>query len=734
MSEVIQHLRGAVLPWEGAGLTDGQLLACYLDHGEQAALAALVRRHGPMVWGVCRRVLRNRHDAEDAFQATFLVLVRRAASILSRDRVANWLHGVADRTARKARVTAAKRDRRERSVTELPEPEVVPQDDSRELHLLLDQEVRRLPEKYRTTILLCDLGGRTRQEAARQLGCPEGTVAGRLARARAMLAKRLNRHGLAFSAVALATAPPSLLASTVEAAGGAATSVPIPAKVVALAGAVMKSMFVARMMGVMAVVTVVGLVFGGIGAGIGVFGGYWAIGQSGPPGNAPTVLAAAPVAPEAGTVALTGIVRAEKGKPLAGALVRIWTAGPRKGAGELCPSCYPDCKKKAVTDARGAFTLKDLDPHLVYNLVIVAKGHVAASTSKTDPASGPVTVTLKPHDLDRRDPALIVNGRVLDEKGRPVADATVAPNGLAPIGVTRTSGGRRFGKITEADPLAVTDEDGRFRIGLTKEIGSLFVTVRAPFLAPRQSGPLAPGKKSNEVKLVSGVTVGGKVVKDGKALAGVTLRLRQNMVQDANRKRDRTMVELAFEIDTDAQGNFRFDHVPPDEDYVLLGVMDSFRAHGVLRTRKVVAKGNRATCELGDLPVEKGHTLSGKIILEDGKAVPAGTRVIYYRREEAGYDYQVTTAGSDGGFTFTGVPDELCQLEATVKGYRTSTLNYCCDRYYGYGLWGRVDQDITDLRYLLEPGVFATKNHGDKDIDALYQRRLGRLQGAPAAP
>jgi DNA-directed RNA polymerase specialized sigma24 family protein len=122
MSEVIRHFRSAALLRDGARVTDGQLLEGFLSRRDEAALAALVRRHAPMVWGVCRRVLRNHHDAEDAFQATFLVLVRKAASIASRELLANWLYGVAYQTARKARAIASRRGARERQVHEMPEP------------------------------------------------------------------------------------------------------------------------------------------------------------------------------------------------------------------------------------------------------------------------------------------------------------------------------------------------------------------------------------------------------------------------------------------------------------------------------------------------------------------------------------------------------------------------------------------------------------------------------------
>src|SRR5579864_7186577 len=127
MNHVLDQLRRAALAGGVAGLTDGQLLDRFVKRRDEAALAALVQRHGPMVWGVCRRVLSNFHDAEDAFQATFLVLVRKAASIASPERIANWLFGVAHHTAMKARATAARRNSRERQVTEMPEPAVVEQ-------------------------------------------------------------------------------------------------------------------------------------------------------------------------------------------------------------------------------------------------------------------------------------------------------------------------------------------------------------------------------------------------------------------------------------------------------------------------------------------------------------------------------------------------------------------------------------------------------------------------------
>jgi RNA polymerase sigma factor (sigma-70 family) len=273
-SKVIQHLRRAVLSRDGAELTDGQLLEGYISRRDEAALAALVRRHGPMVWGVCRRVLRNYHDAEDAFQATFLVFVRKAVSIASPELLANWIYGVAHQTALKARATTAKRRARERQVKEMPEPAVTEQDLWDDLQPLLDQELSRLPDKYRVAIILCDLEGKTRKEAARQLGVPEGTLAARLARGRGMLARRLARHGLAVSAGSLAavlaqhtasaSAPASVVGPTIQAAslfaaGQAAVAGGASVQAVALMEGVLKTMLRTKLKLAATVVLGVGL-------------------------------------------------------------------------------------------------------------------------------------------------------------------------------------------------------------------------------------------------------------------------------------------------------------------------------------------------------------------------------------------------------------------------------------------------------------------------------------------
>jgi RNA polymerase sigma factor (sigma-70 family) len=239
------------------GLTDGQLLARFIDGHDEAAFAALVRRHGPMVLGVSRRLLGNAHDAEDAFQATFLVLARKAASVVKREAVASFLYGVAYRTALRAKARAVKRRAVERQVEVMPQPEVPPAE-AQDWRPLLDRELSALPEKYRAPIVLCDLEGKTRREAARQLGLVDGTLVSRLATARRMLARRLVRCGLTLSGGALAVAlaegasaavPAALAVTTVKAAAlvaaGKTAGVATPAAV--LMNEVLRAMLMTKL-------------------------------------------------------------------------------------------------------------------------------------------------------------------------------------------------------------------------------------------------------------------------------------------------------------------------------------------------------------------------------------------------------------------------------------------------------------------------------------------------------
>ncbi len=229
-------------------LADAELLERFTSQGEEAAFAALVRRYGPLVLGVCRRILQHEQDAEDVFQAVFCVLARKAGTIRNRGAVGAWLHGVAYRIAQKARTG------RRKLVTPTHLPDVSAPEDSpawvwQELRPILDEEINRCPEKYRQAFVLCYLEGLSKEEAAARLGCPLGTLLSRLARARERLRARLLRRGLVLSAAGVAaalasqaladTVPPQLSSAAMQAAaasrGGPAEPGTLSPSVLALA-------------------------------------------------------------------------------------------------------------------------------------------------------------------------------------------------------------------------------------------------------------------------------------------------------------------------------------------------------------------------------------------------------------------------------------------------------------------------------------------------------------------
>ncbi|MBY0522249.1 MAG: sigma-70 family RNA polymerase sigma factor [Gemmataceae bacterium] len=210
---VLRHIR-RLIGTEGAPAdgTDAQLLERFVATRDEAAFETLVQRYGALVLGVCRRVLRDEHATEDAFQATFVVLARKAASIRKQESIGSWLYGVAYRVAVRAKSSAQKRRTHETAVDDMTQ--TLPADDEtdpvdrtswNEVRTVLDEELNQLPAKDRAPLVLCYLKGRTNDEAARELHCPVGSMSWRLSQAREKLRVRLARRGVALSAAALAT-------------------------------------------------------------------------------------------------------------------------------------------------------------------------------------------------------------------------------------------------------------------------------------------------------------------------------------------------------------------------------------------------------------------------------------------------------------------------------------------------------------------------------------------------
>lgn len=272
LNSLLRQLRRVVLPRASDGLTDAQLLERFLQSRDEAAFELLVWRHGAMVLNVCRRVLSREHDAEDAFQAAFLTLARKADTIGKRTAVGSWLYKVAYRIALRARA--------------VPPPQALPQEPLRdaaaaeplarllngEMRSVLDEEVERLPEMYRAAFVLCHLEGQTLEAAALTLGCPQGTVGTRVARAREMLRRRLRRRGFALSALlvsgnVVAALPAALVDSTNKAAllgtaNQAAAAGVISARVAALTKGALQTMSLTKLILAMSIVLVVSLLGG----------------------------------------------------------------------------------------------------------------------------------------------------------------------------------------------------------------------------------------------------------------------------------------------------------------------------------------------------------------------------------------------------------------------------------------------------------------------------------------
>ncbi len=255
---------------EVASLADQELLARFLDQHDENAFQALLHRHGPMVLDVCRSLVPSSADAEDAFQATFLVLFLRARQIRSAGRLSSWLHGVAYRTALKARAACARRHQQE-SRAARPESTACEDLTWREVRELLHEEIARLPEKYRTVLLLCYLEGKTHGEASTQLGLAKGTLKGRLERARQMLRRRLVQRGLGLATTTLAAAwpeaaragglPPALTSRTMQLVTGAIASSsalpPVSSTVTILAREVIQAMLLGKIKQTAALVALV---------------------------------------------------------------------------------------------------------------------------------------------------------------------------------------------------------------------------------------------------------------------------------------------------------------------------------------------------------------------------------------------------------------------------------------------------------------------------------------------
>jgi RNA polymerase sigma factor (sigma-70 family) len=413
----IRQLRGKLAAQQSRENSDEQLLHAFLARRDEDAFAILVRRHGPMVLHVCRRVLGHEQDAEDAFQATFLVLARNAAALRKKASLASFLHGIAYRTAMKAKQSAARRRKHEGQAPTRPQADPADELSWREVRTLLDEEIARLPEIYRSVFVLSCLENASREETARRLGLKPGTVASRLAEARKRLGQRLARRGVELTAVLAATAvatgtasalPMGLMTTTIEAAMVTATGEGLAGVVSASVVELVQGAMTVSKAKIAVVVMLAASLLGGA--------SVWITAQPqatvAPPAQPPAAKAAtAPPKPkEAKSVEIQGRVFGPDGKPKVGAKLLLLSE-----SGKI--------QRLGVTAADGRFTVAV--PKEVKDRWLVAQtddtGIDFYNLVPLKPEK-PVELRLvKDH---------VIRGRIVNTEGKPVAGVRVTVQSL----------------------------------------------------------------------------------------------------------------------------------------------------------------------------------------------------------------------------------------------------------------------------------------------------------------
>jgi RNA polymerase sigma factor (sigma-70 family) len=588
LGTVLRHVRKLVVSENAREQSDAQLLQCFAAGGEEDAFAALVERHGPLVWGICRRVLRHHHDAEDAFQATFLVLARNATAIRKAEALASWLHGAAYRIALRARRDAAIRRAHERRGHTMPTEKALPETALREALTLLDEEVQRLPPKQRAAFVLCALEGKSQAEAARQLGANEGTVSVAVSRARKRLAQQLARRGVTLSAALAAAAlgraaaraavPSALTHSTIQAAllyaaGKPAAAAGLCAAAAALAEGATRTMFLTKVK-VATIILLLALLL----TGAGVL--THQVLAAKPTADEPAGKAAEPPARDAkgseGTVGLSGQVLDPDGKPLAGAEIFLWTKA-FKDKNDVT------VKTTSSDDGRFRLTVTRADLERNAQLVATAKDYGPDWLGSSEIAKGgELTLRLVKDDVP-------INGRILDLEGRPVAGASLYVIRVEQGDLKHFLEAKKRGPFPDrmktlsaaalgGPTMFITGKDGRIHLSGFGRGRVVFVVLKAPGLENSSFHVLTqtealPGMRSGEhfptylagfdhISLPSKPIVGTvRDKKTGKPVAGVTVAS--------------VMYEQVY-TQTDAQGHYRIEGVGKRQQYAVAAGGNSY--------------------------------------------------------------------------------------------------------------------------------------------------------------
>jgi RNA polymerase sigma factor (sigma-70 family) len=650
----LRHVRSLLTVQGVADAPDGQLLERFAVARDEAAFDALLRRHGPMVLGVCRRVLHDEHDAEDVFQATFLMLARKAGSVRKGESLGCWLHSVARRLAVKVRTQRKHRREREQQVAAMAKTVTNLEMAWRELQEVLDGALQGLPEKYRSALVLCYLEGRTQEDVARQVGCPLGTVRSRLAQGRKLLRDRLARRGLAPTAGALTAA---LATATASAAVPAALRNPLVRAAARLAAG--------EGLGSLVSTRVAALVEGGLPSALGaksklalvlLMTGLLALGAgtaAAPPRNeaglpqpagGPPAPAAQPGPPaETKEVAVAGRVFTLDGKPLAGASVAAEayfpSRLPRGGTQLLGPiPTGPDGRYRLVVPVPAA------DERFLVFLRATADGYGLGSQFYDSTDAQPKT-----------DIGLVaewpVRVRLVSLEGAAAAGAEVTfslPNyGVMPTGPSWR--GR-----------ATTDDRGRFTLRGVGRGTRVWLEIRDGRFACQRLELETGAKKEGEEVLL---TLAPPRPIEGRVIAQDTRQPLANVRVDVHASKDNNRTGNV-EGRTDEQGRYRI--IPFTGSHFAVRV---FPGEGVpyLPWEEQFEWPKGGLRRTVDLTLSRGVLVRGRVT-EGGSGKPvAGAAVTYrprrrqnpfYRRGLLEYMLAIhpTPTGPDGTFQLAALP------------------------------------------------------------------------------
>lgn len=398
------------------------------------------------------------------------------------------------------------------------------------------------------------------------------------------------------------------------------------------------------------------------------------------------LLSAEAATPAPGT--LVGRVTDEAGAPIAGAVVDLYTARPRIGLPTTCPSCYRDCAKSTKTDSDGRFSIDQLDPILMFRVLVMAAERRAVVTKLIDPAAAELDVELEPVPSGLPDERML-RGKVVDERGRPLAGALVWPTGA------KTRERRWWGALPGVDEAAVADAEGRFVITSQEPKLALDLQASAPGYAtlPGQLFDLNGGE--HEIRLRRGASVSGRLTYQGKPAARRAIGIVQ---------RDRSAGRFLGEttLATDDEGGFIFVDLQPGDRYVLYSLCGGKDDVSVLKTVALLTGGESEVTELGELSLVDGLTFSGHVELPAGAQLPEGAKVRLSR--DPAWDWCETPLDNQGAFTLRGLPAEVYSVSVIVPGFAidSSRLRYQSTAESEFGLRLRAKGD-SRLVYVVVP-------------------------------